>query len=121
MITPTKKDGKWHFEITGKENRLGLIHKKGTDAVLVGSAGYANSMATLTRNYYKGLMKRKQTSFLRSLRYTASRIPAQTLQSFMQMKLVGFTGEKENYTYVSHWQTWLQGSDYKDYFRISLS
>lgn len=52
------------------------------------------------------------SSFLKSLTFTASRIPAQTLQSFMQMKLVGFTQSSKNIVYVSHWQTWLQGSDY---------
>ena len=52
------------------------------------------------------------SSFLKSLTFTASRIPAQTLQSFMQMKAVGFTQSSKNIAYVSHWQTWLQGSDY---------
>lgn len=52
------------------------------------------------------------SSFQKSLYFTASRIPAQTLQSFMQMKLTGFTQSSKNIVYVSHWQTWLQGSDY---------
>jgi hypothetical protein len=30
----------------------------------------------------------------------------------MQMKCVGFTGTATNQCFVSHWQTWLQGSDY---------
>ena len=51
-------------------------------------------------------------SFKKSLTFTASRIPAQTLQSFMQMELTGFTQSSKNIVYVSHWQTWLQGSDY---------
>ena len=62
--------------------------------------------------YYKALAKRVQASFEKSLYFTSSRIPAQTHQSFMQMKVAGFTGGGVNYTYVSHFQTWLQGSDY---------
>ena len=63
-------------------------------------------------NYYNSLSSSKFASFKRSLYYTASRIPAQTLQSFMQMQLMGFTQSSKNICYVSHWQTYLQGSDY---------
>ena len=48
-----------------------------------------------------------QTSFLKSLEVIASRIPAQTLQSFMSMDIVGFTQMKYNVAYVSHIQTFL--------------
>lgn len=51
-------------------------------------------------------------SFQKSLYFTSSRIPAQSLQSFMQMKLVGFANSDKNIIYVSHFQTFLQGSDY---------
>ena len=62
---------------------------------------------------YSNLLAQKQyTSFLKSQYFTVSRIPAQTLQSFMQMRNVGFTGTLTNQCFVSHWQTWLQGSDY---------
>ena len=63
------------------------------------------------KTYYDMSRDALYTSFLKSLTFTASRIPAQTLQSFMQMKAVGFTGSSKNIAYVSHWQTWLQGSD----------
>lgn len=42
----------------------------------------------------------------------AARIPAQAGQSFMSMKTVGYMHEGENTLYVSHWQLWLQGSDF---------
>lgn len=42
----------------------------------------------------------------------AARIPAQSLQSYMQMKVVGYIPVKTNECMVSHFQTWLQGSDY---------
>lgn len=64
------------------------------------------------KSYYEKLANVKYQSFLSSQYFTAARIPAQTLQSFMQMKAVGFTQSSKNIVYVSHWQTWLQGSDY---------
>lgn len=57
-------------------------------------------------------------SFKESLKYISSRIPAQSLQSFMQMQAVAYTETSSNIVYVSHWQTWLQGSDYKLYIQI---
>lgn len=66
----------------------------------------------IIRDYRNSIKVKKFSSFQKSLFFTASRIPAQTLQSFMQMKCVGYTGITTNTCYVSHWQTWLQGSDY---------
>lgn len=63
-------------------------------------------------DFNKSLAMTTYNSFKKSLTFTASRIPAQTLQSFMQMELTGFTQSSKNIVYVSHWQTWLQGSDY---------
>ena len=62
--------------------------------------------------YYNSTNDAIYSSYLKSLYFTAARIPAQTLQSFMQMQLVGFTKSSKNICYVSHWQTYLQGSDY---------
>ena len=57
--------------------------------------------------------KNKQyTSFQKAQSFTVARIPAQTLQSFMMMKNVGFTGTETGQCFVTAWQTWLQGSDY---------
>lgn len=42
----------------------------------------------------------------------SSRIPAQAGQSYMSMKTVAYMHDNENSVYVSHWQLWLQGSDY---------
>lgn len=65
---------------------------------------------TLFSMYLDSIAKKKYISFLKSLDFVAARIPAQTLQSFMKMKCVGFTGLSTNQCFVSHWQTWLQGS-----------
>lgn len=59
------------------------------------------------------------TSFLKSLDIIAARIPAQSHQSFMPMRLVGFDNSGLNSAYVSRWQIWLQGSDY-DIDKVSL-
>ena len=34
------------------------------------------------------------------------------MQSFMPMKVVAFSESEKNIAYVSHWQIWLQGSDF---------
>lgn len=62
--------------------------------------------------YYDNLAKEKYSSWDQSLYFTAARIPAQTLQSFMQMEAIAYSGNSRNIVYVSHWQAWLQGSDY---------
>lgn len=64
------------------------------------------------KKYLNNLKDRITSSFAKAQFFTASRIPAQTLQSFMQMRCVGYTGTATNQCFVSHWQTWLQGSDY---------
>ena len=64
------------------------------------------------RDYYYSLEDKIKSSYEKAQEFTASRIPAQTLQSFMQMLCVGYTGTSTNQCFVSHWQTWLQGSDY---------
>lgn len=70
------------------------------------------SQRDIVNQFNKLLAEITYSSFKKSLTFTASRIPAQTLQSFMQMELTGFTQSSKNIVYVSHWQTWLQGSDY---------
>lgn len=51
-------------------------------------------------------------SFRKSLELIVARIPAQSMQSFMKMKVVGFLDTDKNEIQVSHFQTWIQGSDY---------
>ena len=59
------------------------------------------------------------TSFLKSLEVLAARIPAQCMQSFMAMKIVGFDRSGVNTAYVSRFQIYLQGSDF-DIDKVSL-
>ena len=55
---------------------------------------------------------KRYISFLDSQNFIASRIPAQSLQSFMTMRNIAWTQNSKNMAYVSHFQTYLQGSDY---------
>ena len=50
------------------------------------------------------------TSFLKSLEVVAARIPAQSMQSFMPMKVIAYENADVNTAYVSTAQIWLQGS-----------
>lgn len=73
-------------------------------------AQYASEVAryhTSRQNFHK-----KWVSFQNSLHFISSRIPAQSLQSFMPMKCVGWVNGTSNIAYVSYIQTYLQGSDY---------
>ena len=54
----------------------------------------------------------KHSSFLKSLDIIAARVPAQSMQSFMPMKIVAFDNPDINTVYVSTMQILLQGSDY---------
>ena len=56
--------------------------------------------------------REKHTSFLRSLDIVAARIPAQSMQSYMPMKVIAFDNPDINTAYVSTYQILLQGSDY---------
>ena len=51
-------------------------------------------------------------SFIQSLNLIAARIPAQSMQSFMPMRIAAFIDSDVNTAYVSTLQTYLQGSDY---------
>ena len=65
----------------------------------------------LTRLYFT-IVEEIKSSYELSRYFIAARIPAQSLQSYMKMKLVGYIPISGNECMVSHWQTFLQGSDY---------
>lgn len=56
--------------------------------------------------------REKHTSFLRSLDVVAARIPSQSMQSYMPMKVVAYDNPDINTAYVSTYQILLQGSDF---------
>lgn len=65
---------------------------------------FANNQITL-------LGRRMHTSFLKTLKIVAARIPAQNQQSFMAMEVEGYENPDINSAYVSTYQFYLQGSD----------
>lgn len=70
-------------------------------------------------NFIDKLGSELYSSFKKSLDIIAARIPAQSMQSFMPMKVVGYEDFDINTAYVSTHQIWLQGSDY-DIDAVSL-
>lgn len=67
----------------------------------------------------KHLSNQTRSSFLQHLNILAARIPSQSMQSFMPMKIVAFTESDTNVAYVSTMQILLQGSDF-DIDTVSL-
>ena len=86
-------------------------HKTNIHKVLKGEIKKKDYKSTID-SYYSNLNQALRTSFLMQLEITSSRIPAQTLQSFMQMQTIGYTNTRSNVCFVTPWQLFLQGSDY---------
>jgi uncharacterized protein involved in tellurium resistance len=92
-----------------KEHRLQFLQDKNISELSL------QDLIHKTNIHFKptdGELAYKFNSFKKSLEIIAARIPAQTLQSFMKMKVVAFTGRDSNAIMVSHYQLWLQGSDF---------
>lgn len=58
------------------------------------------------------LSDKMYASWEKSHEFVSARIPAQSMQSFQEMKNVAYLKTKSNDAYVSIWQIWLQGSDF---------
>lgn len=63
-------------------------------------------------NYIIQTGREKHTSFLKSLDIVAARIPAQSKQSYMPMKIIAYDNPNINTAHVSVLQILLQGSDF---------
>lgn len=102
-------------ETIDKDIREYLNKFQGTlDKIELGEGGLSQVKGYngIFKNYNLKLAQKVFDSFKESLYFISSRIPAQSLQSFMKMRVVGFTNSNDNIAYVTHWQAWLQGSDY---------
>lgn len=74
---------------------------------------YLNTVdKTALFDYVNKLSNVLMTSFEYSNYSLASRIPAQAMQSFQSMNTIAYLSGDDNNIYVSHWQLWLQGSDF---------
>ena len=58
------------------------------------------------------LAEERWIAFQKSINYVGTRIPAQSMQSFMPLKVVAFTSSVKNEVYVPFSLTWAAGSDY---------
>lgn len=102
-------------ETIDKDIRQYLNKFQGTlDKIELGEGGLSQikGFNGIFKDYNLKLAQKVFDSFKESLYFISSRIPAQSLQSFMKMRVVGFTNSGDNIAYVTHWQAWLQGSDY---------
>lgn len=84
-------------------------------------SGYIhNGVVVLDQNYLQNnledildqVSQRTYVSWEKSHNFIAARIPAQSMQSFMEMKNVGYFDTESNDAYVSVWQIFIQGSDF---------
>lgn len=107
-VSKQVKDPDFTEYINGFLSAINYTAKNSSDYTLMRVSSYNTHFV----NYSKVLAKNRYSSFIRSLDFISSRIPAQSLQSFMKMKVIGFCGVDTNQAFVTHWQTWLQGSDY---------
>lgn len=106
VLLPTEKELRKKFKELEAQRKDKKDYEK--ESFLIG-----DFLKEAYTKYYEQLAVERFSSWELSLYSTSARIPAQTLQSFMQMKTVGYSGNTQNKVYVSHWQIWLQGSDYE--------
>lgn len=102
----------WFFGHTGIKPEHKQYVSKQLDYLGTNTEANEKTLKHLKENFYIAEARKKWISFQDSLKFISSRIPAQTLQSFMTMKCVGWTENTKNMAYVSHFQIYLQGSDY---------
>lgn len=62
-------------------------------------------------NILDRIAEKRYQSFLQYLDFIVARIPAQSMQSFMNMRLVSFINTPTNSAFVPSFQYWVQGSD----------
>ena len=83
------------------------------DKTLFDSENLLDNFNTIRDQLLETLSNNMFTSWQKSNDVVAARIPSQAMQSFMSMSTVGYNEDPGNNVYVSHWQIWLQGSDFR--------
>lgn len=91
-------------------NTLGIEIERGQKSLKQAIKEYNKNFVKNSKNTLNKEGARIFTSFKKSLEIVAARIPAQSLQSVMTMKVAGFVDSDINTAYVSTIQTFLQGS-----------
>lgn len=99
--------------------QLNIWHKKGIDIDTIEKQVAAGESIPRALERIYETANEQFVSFKESLKVLAARIPSQSMQSFMPMKVVGFDDSNINSAYVNYWQIYLQGSDF-DIDKVSL-
>lgn len=96
-----------HYTVTGYERELHQYQSN-----MLKGKGNWKGYQEIKERWYNSLADERWTCFQDSTKYISSRIPASGMQSFMTMQTVGWTGTDDNTAFVSHFQIYLQGSDF---------
>ena len=67
------------------------------------------------------LAKQNYYAFLKQLEYVGARIPTQSMQSFMGLRVVDFSESDVNEVYIPSSMQWLEGSKIWEYIQIKIS
>lgn len=101
-----KKSVKYYLEAFNSEAAL-----SGNYQTTVHNMSFQDLEGHPLENYFRTLGVQIYNSFLKSLGIVAARIPAQSMQSFMPMKVVAFDAPDINTAYVNTAHFLFQGSD----------
>lgn len=124
-ITSNKALRRWRREVLADGNDLKSIKYRNSllgDIHQNEEGRFISNGVVISGNfeyYLNELGDELYTSFEKSLDIIAARIPAQCMQSFMPMRVVGYEDFDINTAYVNTMQIFLQGSDY-DIDAVSL-
>lgn len=88
-----------------------LAREEGTYSRVIHTMYYDDLDSHPLKDYLTELGSQIHNSFLKSLNIVAARIPAQSMQSFMPMKVVAFDAPDINTAYVNTAQFLFEGSD----------
>lgn len=109
----TDKDGKEKSGILNLNNSIIREFSKFSGFIRVDGDILSNKWLEENKaNIIEQLSTKMFASWQKSHEFISARIPSQSMQSFMEMKNVGYMKGKSNDAYVSVWQIWLQGSDF---------
>ena len=94
------------------ESDKGLARKALQSESLEEAVSYINNYTERGQRRRINTANKKFTSFQQALDFIVARIPAQSMQSYMNMRIVGFIDAPTNIVYVPAMQLYLQGSDF---------
>ena len=106
-------DNKYHGKLSSLYSLYKSIEGKEKDRTPVEILLYLSKL-NQSENY-KSLAKKMYRSFQEAIKIIAARIPAQSMQSFMNMKITSFLETESNIMYIPTNMLVYAGSDFKIY------